>query len=99
MTARPSLDELELAPLLASSSYESAEMADADKRDSVEDKLDVEKLERVSTQSVGGRSVGGEISAEEKKLVRKLDLRIMTIASALYLCACKSPQSSLRSGN
>lgn len=89
MTARPSLEELELAPLLAPTSYESAEMTDTDKRDSVEDELDVEKLERASTQSVVR-----EVSVEEKKLVRKLDIRIMSIASALYLCACESSQSS-----
>lgn len=57
----------------------------ADKRDSVDDKLDLEQVENRSvSQSVE------EVSPEERKLVRKIDLGIMPLASVLYLFACKS---------
>lgn len=85
MTRRPSEEVLELEPLLDSSS-DSPEMASV-KRDSVDDKLDVEKVEN---RSVRSQSVDGEVSPAEKRLVRKLDSRIMPLACILYLFACES---------
>lgn len=84
MTRRPSIEELELAPLLDPSSFDSSDMATATV-ESVEDKLDVEKVEN---RSVSQSSVD-EVSPEERKLVRKLDSRIMPLACILYLFACE----------
>ena len=84
MTQHPSLEELELEPLLDSAS-DSPEMASGN-RDSVDDKVDVEKIE---DRSVRSQSID-EPSPQEKKLVRKLDSRIMPLACILYLFACES---------
>lgn len=84
MTARPSFEELELAPLLDPSSYDSAEMSDKGNHDFVESMVDGEKLENSAAPSFV------EVSQEEKRLVRKLDSRIMPIACILYLFACES---------
>ena len=91
MTQRPSQEELELAPLLDSS----PDFADTDtmsgQRDSGDFKLDVEKVEN---RSVRSESVH-EVSAAEKRLVRKLDSRIMPLACILYLFACECSYPSL----
>ncbi|EKM58060.1 uncharacterized protein PHACADRAFT_252046 [Phanerochaete carnosa HHB-10118-sp] len=76
MAQRSSYEVLELEPLLDDPD------AMADKRDSVDDKLDAEKVE---SHSVGGGVE--ETSPEERKLVRKLDSRIMPILCILYLFA------------
>ena len=60
-------------------------MSGTEKRAFIEDKFSVEQLEQASSRS----SAAVEISAEERKLVRKIDLRIMPILSAVYLCACE----------
>lgn len=61
-------------------------MSDIDKRESGDVKLDVEQLEHSTTPSVV------EISEDEKRLVKKLDARIMPLACILYLFACESFQ-------
>lgn len=78
MTQRPSYEVSELEPLL---DYPEAM---TDNHDHVDDKLDVEKVE---SHSVSG-SVE-ETLLEERKLVRKLDLRIMPLLCIVYLFACE----------
>jgi hypothetical protein len=56
----------------------------SEKRDSV-DKADVVQVEN---RSIRSQSID-EISPEERRLVRKLDLRIMPLLSILYLFACE----------
>ena len=51
------------------------------------DKLDVEKVEDQSLRSHS--ALDAEVSPEERKLVRKLDSRIMPLACILYLFACE----------
>lgn len=48
------------------------------------EKADIEELEVLPTTRVSARSPD-----EERRLVRKIDLRIMPIACVLYLFACK----------
>ena len=48
------------------------------------EKADIEELEVLPTTRVSARSPD-----EERRLVRKIDLRIMHIACVLYLFACK----------
>lgn len=93
MTGRPSQEVLELEPLLdATPDFLHDDMTAT--RDSVDDKLDVEKIE---TSSAAGSYAGG-VSPEERKLVRKLDSRIMPIACILYLFACESCSSARVNG-
>lgn len=80
MRRRPSDGDLELEPLLLVSPG-LADMSD-DKRTSM-DKNDVEKVESISP-SANFLEVS---SSAERKLVRKLDMRIMPIACILYLFA------------
>jgi hypothetical protein len=83
----PSHEELELEPLL-DPSFDSPEInMVSDKHVSV-DKLDIEKVEDRSLRS---QSID-EVSPEERRLVRKLDSRIMPLACILYLFACEYGQ-------
>ena len=59
-----------------STEYASSGVADVD----VEQKRDIEEVE--ATEEV-------EITPEEKRLVRKLDRRILPIVCLMYLFACK----------
>lgn len=84
MRRRPSDGDLELEPLLLVSPG-FADMSD-DKHTSM-DKNDVEKVESISP-SANFLEIS---SSAERKLVRKLDMRIMPIACILYLFACEFP--------
>lgn len=61
------------------------------------DSLENEKAGRITELEEATRepvtAAAGERSVEEKRLVRKLDMRIMPIACILYLFACGSPSS------
>ena len=77
-----------MSSLLTQLPYLSTELLDmstAEKRDSADGIIDPEKVEQEFVESYVE-----EFSPEdEKKLVRKLDLRIMSVASVLYLFACE----------
>lgn len=60
-----------------------------DNRDSVDDKLDVEKVESRSVSGSAKETSLEERSLEEQRLVRKLDLRIMPLLCIVYLFACE----------
>lgn len=82
MARRPSLEELELAPLLASAPDDPPDMSITDKRVSE----DVEKVERDSVVPSFSENFSLE---DERSLVKRLDRRILTVACILYLFACE----------
>ena len=53
----------------------------------------ITELEEAEVPREPVAGAAGERSVEEKRLVRKLDMRIMPIACILYLFACASPVS------
>lgn len=57
-----------------------------------EGKFDVEdvQVERASSSSSSMQCTEFVVTDEERRLVRKLDMRIMPILSIVYLFACKS---------
>jgi hypothetical protein len=90
---RPSQEELELLPLLqADSLQDMSTMASSYKQpDMINEKSDSDsQIERATSSSPPLTHQQFTISAAEKKLVRKLDMRIMPIACILYLFACES---------
>jgi hypothetical protein len=90
---RPSQEELELLPLLqADSLQDTSTMASSYKQpDMINEKSDSDsQIERATSSSPALTQQQFVKSAAEKKLVRKLDMRIMPIACILYLFACES---------
>ena len=87
MTRRQSLEELELAPLLDPTADDLPDMSISDKRVSE----DIEKVERDSVVPSFSEDFSPE---DERRLVRRLDRRILTVACILYLFACESSPES-----
>ena len=82
-----------ISPTDGPTTMSTADEKHLDRADSLEDEKagQVTQLEETAREPVA--AAVGERSIEEKRLVRKLDLRIMPIACILYLFACASPSS------
>ena len=85
MSRLPEAEELELEPLLVSS--DAADMAPSFEDQDFNDAKDVEKVD-VRPASSTAASVR-EPSPEERRLVWKLDTRILPIVCILYLFGCE----------
>lgn len=90
MTRLAQSEELELEPLLIANGGPSNEddMSVMSINRGYDDDKDTEKIDQRPPESLASTSL--EDAAFEKRLVRKLDKRILPIVCILYLFACKS---------
>ena len=84
-----------ISPTDGPATMSTADEKHLDRADSLENEKAgrITELEEADTPREPVAAAAGERSVEEKRLVRKLDMRIMPIACILYLFACASPVS------